>query len=67
MRYRLRTLLIVLAIGPPVLAWALAAAASSWPLFLAMGYVTCIIFAIAISIVIGRMLALAIDALWKRE
>ena len=46
MRYRLRDLLIVLAIGPPLLAGALKLGKNSWPLFLAMGYTAYIVLAI---------------------
>jgi hypothetical protein len=62
MRYRLRDLLIVLAIGPPLLAGALKLGKSSWPLFLAMGYTAYIVLAIIISCVLAQ----AIDAFINR-
>ena len=61
MRFRLRTLLVVLAIGPPLLAGALRAGKDSWPLFLAMGYIAYI----ALAVVFSYAAALAIDHLIK--
>jgi hypothetical protein len=58
MRFRLRTLLILLTFGPPLLAGALRAGKDSWPLFLAMGYTAYIALALLISMALAR----AIDA-----
>jgi len=60
-RYKLRTLLIVMTIGPPLLAGALVAGKDSWPLFCAMGHVAYITFAIVFSVAVGRLLGQAIE------
>jgi hypothetical protein len=60
-RFNLRTLLIALALGPPLLARAFVAAAASWPVFLVMGYVVYIALAVLFSLVIGSMLGWAFD------
>jgi hypothetical protein len=59
MRFRLRTLLVLLTVGPPLLAGALLAGKDSWPLFLARGYTAYIALALLISMALAR----AIDAL----
>ena len=54
MRYSLRTLLILLVFGPPLLAGALQVGKDSWPLFLAMGFTVYFVFALVISWVLAR-------------
>ena len=54
MRFRLRTLLVLLTVGAPLLAGALRAGKDSWPLFLAMGYTAYIALAMLISMALAR-------------
>ncbi len=61
MRYRLRTLMILLTFGPPVVAGALIASKDSWPLFLALGVMVYIAASIVVAVIVGNVLAWAID------
>jgi len=61
MRFRLRTLMILLTFGPPVLAGILIASKDSWPLFLALGVTTYIAASVVVAIIVGNLLAWVID------
>jgi len=53
MRYRLRTLLIVLILGPPLLAGVLVVRSDPFQLFLALGFLAYLVFAIAVGVVVA--------------
>lgn len=61
MRFRLRILLLLVVFGPPILAGVWQFESDSWPLFLALGFLSYFLFALAV----GYVVAQAVDGVRK--
>jgi hypothetical protein len=59
MRYRLSALVILVAVGPPILAGVWQFEADSWPLFLAVGVAAWFVFVVIVGFVIAWLLETA--------